>query len=422
MRERRALLAFCRLCVAMVIVAEFVTEAAAVNEQVLYSFGGLSGFYNPGPLIFDRAGNLYGTAGSQGSGIVFELSPSGLGGWTQTTLHGFSGSDGANPSGPLLFDNVGNLYGMTENGGTGDCSFSGCGVIYELSPGSDGWAETVLYSFTGGSDGRYPLGGLVADSSGNLYGTASFGGNLSDCLGSGCGTVFMLARTPKGWEFKVLHSFSGGSDGAEPLAGLSIRSGTLYGTASVGGDPACNAFALPGCGTVFKMTPGKGGGAQFQIIYSLAGGTDGSYPCAGIIFDSTGNAYGTTLSGGPANNGTVFRLVPGAVGQWQETVLYSFAATNDGWNPDAPLVIDKSGNLYGTTQFATIYPNGGIVFRLSPASNGTWSEAILHNFTGGGSDGKTPSSGVIFGKGPGLYGSTSAGGTFNGGTVYEITK
>jgi uncharacterized repeat protein (TIGR03803 family) len=405
----------------MGIVAVFVAQAAGVSEDVLYSFGSLSGFYGPGSLTLDRAGNLYGTAGSQGSGIVFELSPSGLGGWAETTLHSFSGIDGANPSGPLLFDNAGNLYGMTKNGGTGDCSFGGCGVIYELSPGSAGWVETVLYSFTGGSDGRYPAGGLVADSSGNLYGTASFGGNLSQCLGSGCGTVFMLAQTPKGWEFKVIHSFSGGNDGAEPLAGLSIHSGSLYGTASVGGDTACNGFALPGCGTVFKMTPGKSGGVHFQVIYSLAGGTDGSYPSAGVIFDSTGIAYGTTLNGGPANNGTVFRLVPGAGGKWQETVLYSFAANNDGWSPDAPLVIDKAGNLYGTTQFATIYPNGGIVFRLSPEANGPWREAILHNFTGA-SDGQTPSAGVIFGKGPGLYGSTSTGGTFNSGTVYEITK
>jgi len=421
MRENQALLDFCRLCVALVVVATSVTEAAAVNEQVLYSFGGLNGLYNPGPLIFDRAGNLYGTASSQGSGTVFELSPSALGGWSQATLHSFSGSDGANPTGPLLFDNVGNLYGMTENGGTGDCSFSGCGVIYELSPGSSGWTETVLYSFTGGSDGRYPYGGLVADSSGNLYGTTSYGGNLSDCFGSGCGTVFRLARTSKGWQFNVLHSFSGGTDGAAPVAGLSIHSGAIYGTAEFGGNLACNDFAVPGCGTVFKVSPGKSGGAQFQIVYSFAGGTDGSYPCAGLTFDSTGNAYGTTLSGGPANNGTVFRLEPDAGGQWKETVLHSFAATNDGWDPAAPLVIDKLGNLYGTTEFATIYPNGGIVFRLSPASNGTWSETILHNFTRG-SDGQTPSSGVIFGKGPGLYGSTSQGGNFNGGTVYEITK
>jgi uncharacterized repeat protein (TIGR03803 family) len=406
--------------VTMIIVFGLVALAAAVNEQVLYPFELSSGIY-PNALLSDSAGNLYGMTNGGGSigggyGVVFELSSSGAT-WTETVLHYFSGNDGAAPIGGLIHDSAGNLYGVTSAGGSG-CSFDGCGVVFELSPMSAGWTETVLYRFTGGSDGERPLGTLVMDQGGNLYGTTQFGGNTSQC---DCGTVFQLAHTANGWKFNVLYSFTGGADGAEPLAGLLISSGSLYGTASGGGNPSCTGLSLPGCGTAFSLTPAGHGVWQFQVVYSFGSGTDGAYPLSSLIADSSRNLYGTTLSGGSVGDGTVFRLTAGSGGQWQETILHSFIGS-DGEGPSAPLVFDKLGNLYGTTQYGggkgSTY---GTAFRLTPGSNGNWHETVLHVFTGG-LDGQTPTSGLIIGRGPGLYGSTSAGSQFSGGIVYEITR
>lgn len=397
-----------------------LTSASAVNERVLYPFTLYNGV-NPTGLIFDRAGNIYGTTAGGGGylhGAVFELSQSGTG-WTEKTLYSFTGGgDGSAPIGNLIFDAAGNLYGTATAGGTG-CSFSGCGVVFELSPGSNGWTETVLYTFTGGTDGQSPIGGVVSDGHGNLYGAASYGGNTS----CNCGTVYRLGRTTNGWKFSVLHSFSGGSDGAVPNAGLFVQSGNLYGTALTGGNPKCTGFPLPGCGTAFSLTPVAGGKVTFQVIYSFGqGATDGEYPSSSLIADSSGNLYGTTLNGGSIGGGTVFKLSPANGNTWQESVLYSFGSAGDGFYPSAPLIFDKSGNLYGTTQYGGGLGAAGMAFRLTPRSNGVWVETILHAFTGG-PDGQYPSSGLIIGPGPGLYGSTSAGGSVgSAGVVYEITK
>jgi hypothetical protein len=225
----------------------------------------------------------------------------------------------------------------------------------------------------------------------------------------------------------VLYSFKGGSDGALPQGQLAKGPyGSLYGVAQNGGQLYCTSYTLPGCGTVFRLTPSGGGFWSFDVVYSFGGGNDGSYPSAGLVFDAAGNAYGTTLDGGgAADNGTVFMLTPVSGGEWQEMILHSFAAINDGKFPAAPLIIDKAGNLYGTTQFGGIGPYYGIAFRLARRSNGTWYETILHTFKGVSEeliDGQNPNSGLIFGKGPGVYGSTSLGGEWNGGTVYEITR
>lgn len=234
----------------------------AGNESVLYSFTGGSDGCGVGPVILDTAGNVYGTSEfggigfcNSGFGVVFKIDPSG----NETVLHAFdSGSDGANPFSVLLLDSEGNLYGTTQNGGTGQgCGFSGCGTVFELSPQKNGsWSETVLYSFCSLSecaDGERPfLGPLVKDISGNLYGTTSFGGAFRNCGGGrdGCGTVFEL-RTD-GSE-AVLHSFTGGADGADPFSGLVMdKTGNLYGTAAIGGD---TCFLNYTCGVVFEITP-----------------------------------------------------------------------------------------------------------------------------------------------------------------------
>lgn len=208
--------------------------ARAATEQVAFTFSSLNGV-GPDALTSDGADNFYGTAisgGSNSCGLVFKLSP-GTNGWIETVLYNFTcGSDGERPIGRLISDSAGNLYGVTQSGANSNCGF-GCGVVFELSPGSSGWTETVLHSFTGGSDGAQPNGGLVSDASGNLYGTSSFGGNTSKCNSSRCGTVFKLGRTSSGWTFKVLHSFTGGNDGAIPEATLVMApKGVLYGTAA----------------------------------------------------------------------------------------------------------------------------------------------------------------------------------------------
>jgi uncharacterized repeat protein (TIGR03803 family) len=331
-------------------------------ETILYSFQGGSDGYQPSPgLIFDLAGNLYGSAfggGAYGSGAVFELSPNGSGGWTKAILYNFgsSSNDGAQPQ-SLIFDKSGNLYGTTLAGGENGCDHDlaqSCGTVFELSPnGSGGWTETLLYSFPSvgeGSEGYQPSPGLVFDQSGNLYGTTEQGG-AGTCVGSGgCGTVFELSPNGSGsWTETLLHSFQGNSDGQVPLAGVIFdQSGNLYGTAEEGG-----AYDS---GVVFKLSPNGSGGWTEIILYSF--GTSTGYnvnPAAGLIFDSAGDLYSTTANGGTGTNcgvagcGTIFELSPDGSGAWTETILYSFQGGNDGDRPASGVIFDQSGHLYGTT-------------------------------------------------------------------------
>ena len=284
---------------------------ASGTETVLHSFADYPGSkkrpadgYGPyGGVIFDAQGNLYGTTfaggnyncqGRSSCGAVFELTPSG----TETLLYKFNGgSDGAGPYAPVIFDQNGNLYGTTEFGGAFDC-----GTVFQLTPSG---IETVLYTFTCGSDGAYPyLAGLILDAEGNLYG-ATFNGGITNCQ-LGCGVVFKL--TPSGAE-TVLYSFAGGADGANPLGGLVMDAqGNLYGAAAAQG---ANSSCWNGCGVVFELTPS---GAE-TVLYSFTGGADGAYPNGPLVFDSQGNLYGTTVAGGIegcniVGCGTVFKLTP----------------------------------------------------------------------------------------------------------------
>lgn len=284
--------------------------------------------------------------------------------------------------------------------------------------------ESVLYRFQGGSDGANPQASLIADSAGNLYGTTTYGGGSALCVvfagkPAGCGTVFKLSRNPSGvWTESVLYSFQGGSDGAEPFAGLVMDSkGNLYGTTGYGGDSQCSAF---GCGAVFQLTPptSQGGSWTETLLYSFQGGNDGSGPQGNLVFDHSGNLYGTTTVGGGSVNcsgnggcGTIFRLAPPTVsgGMWAETVLYSFNGAN-GELPFAGLAFDKKGNLYGTTYIGGLGPSGGTVFRANPpASSGNWTVKVLHSFQRG-SDGGTIMAGVILDAAGNVYGTTMYGG------------
>jgi uncharacterized repeat protein (TIGR03803 family) len=310
-------------------------------------------------LIFDANGNLYGTTnqgGASGVGLVFKLSSRGK----ETVLYSFTGgADGRYPgAGSLIWDAKGNLYGTASGGGNmSGCHNQGCGVVFKVNKERK---ETVLYTFTGGADGSSPQAGLIWDAEGNLYGTTVDGGDMSGCHNDGCGVVFKVNRERKE---TVLYTFTGGADGANPFAGVIWDAkGNLYGTDYDGGDASgCNQ----GCGTVFKLNKSN----KETVLYSFTAGADGEIPSAGVIWDAKGNLYGTTTDGGDGsgcqNNGwngcgTVFKLNKSN----KETVLYSFTGGADEGYPQAGLIWDAKGNLYGTT---TGGPTAfGTVFKLTP--------------------------------------------------------
>jgi len=395
--------------------------AAAPKLQTLYSFaGGTDGWAPWASLVSDGAGNLYGTTryggsdvdclntGLTGCGTVFKLSPPSKkgGAWKETVLYRFSGADGVFPAAGLVRDQAGNLYGTTYEGGTfnGVCSNAfidfGCGVVFELSPQAGGtWTENVLYAFTGQSDGGFPLANLVFDASGNLYGTTQAGG---DYLGCGCGTVFELSPNgSQGWIETVLYQFQSGFDGAFPMAGVIFdQTGNLYGTTEAGG--------TMGPGTVFELMPPQtqGGTWTENILYSFSASGE---PYGGVIFDKAGNLYGTTSW----PKGNVFELTPSA-GVWTETTLYAFGSTHISM-PLAGVILDSVGNLYGTAIGGDFC---GGVFRLQPHS-GSWNEAELDFFTSHNGP-CSPAAALTFGKFGGVYGTTTGGGTGNLGAVFAI--
>jgi uncharacterized repeat protein (TIGR03803 family) len=384
---------------------------AAIHEKVLHNFNnnGKDGNSPFAGLIFDASGNLYGTTdtGGIGYGTVFELTSTTGGRWTEKVLHSFNndGVDGTYPYfGSLIFDGSGNLYGTTNAGGT-----TGVGTVFELTPAGGGsWTETVLYDFGNTStDGYQPLDDLIFDASGNLYGTTSGGGTY------GYGTVFELTPTTSGtWSETVLHSFNhDGTDGYYPLAGLIFdTAGNLYGTTYYG---SANSN-----GTVFELTPATGGGWTETVLHGFAG-TDGGSPEAGLIFDASGNLYGTTRYGGAKGSGTVFELTRTA-GVWREKVVHNFNGT-DGNQPIASLIFDASGNLYGTASGGGLY-GYGTAFKLTPNTGGRWTEKALVNFDG--TDGLSPYTNLILDGSGDLYGTTGSGGAFGSygyGVVFEIT-
>jgi uncharacterized repeat protein (TIGR03803 family) len=275
------------------------------------------------------------------------------------------------------------------------------GLAAIATPRTQAQTFSVIHSFTGGNDGAGPLAGFTIDAAGNLYGTTNSGGN------SNAGTVFKVTR--KGKE-TVLHSFAGGADGANPQASLVMdAAGDLYGTTNGGG-----AF---GAGTVFRMTAGK---RKETVLYSFAGGTDGANPQASLAMDAAGNLYGTTTAGGSNGSGTVFKLASRKKGRkWREQVLYSFGAGTDGTIPVAGVTFDKAGNLYGTTSAGGSYGNGSI-FQLIPSRSG-WTENVLYSFQLQ-SDGGVPYAGLVLDKAGNLYGAATEGGdgAGGGGTVFEL--
>jgi uncharacterized repeat protein (TIGR03803 family) len=347
-----------------------------------------------------------------------------------TVLEDFSGLNGGAPAGGLIFDQSGNLYGTTITGG-----FHGAGVAFKLMSSPRGWNEKVLFNFGGASPhvGGYPWGTLLLSASGQIYGVTQSGGadlcvNEHGLLQE-CGTVFQLTPQADGsWTEQVIHAFNGdgkGTDGWFPSGGLvEDAQGNLYGMTEFGGSVECY-YSYPGCGAVYRLSPDGSGGWTESILHSFtAFAPDGAEPIGAPTVDVHGNVYGTTNSGGSDNGGgTAFMLTPESDASWKETILHSFAAeSQDGWGPAAGMTIDGKGNLYGTTEYGGEY-GYGTVFRLSPSAGGNWTETILHgfSFSAAGGDGYIPSAGKLtLGNGK-LFGATQYGGAYLDGTIFQLT-
>jgi len=409
----------------------FSVPAKAQTEKVLYDFGSspTDGYEPSAPLLMDGWGNLFGTtsagdtsglcpdpSGPNACGTVFELVNS-SGKYTEKILYNFSGPpDGDVPMAGLIMDSSGNLYGTTGYGGSGLCGDTTCGTVFELVKSASGYTETVLYSFTG-YDGAFPLAGLIMDSSGNLYGTTSGGGTNGD------GTVFELVNSSGSYALKILYSFGpSATDGIQPLGGVIMDSaGNLFGTTvSDRGPYSCG---LVSCGTVFELVNSSSGYTE-KILYTFTD-SSGANPRAGLIMDSSGNLYGTTSSEGAYGSGTVFELTNSS-GSYVIGVLHNFGATrSDGVNPIASLLMDRFGDLFGTTskggsQTACDHYGCGTVFELY-YSSGTYTEEVLHRF-GNVGDGESPAAALIMDSPGNLYSTTQVGGnSLELGTAFEVT-
>lgn len=382
------------------------TLGEAQTYRVIHSFtGGKDGIEPEAGLLLASDGNILGTTyrggGSSDTGTVFKIDHTG-----KETVLAFTGCcglypEGGGPESALVRDAAGNLYGTTSYGGTGggsNCGNFGCGTIFKLDTSGK---EIVLHSFVG-TDGHGPRGGLIRDGAGNLYGTALYGGDLSRCGGLGCGTIFKLDAAGT---FTVLYAFEGGLDGAQPIGSLARDSqGNLYGATYEGGSFDCEG---PGCGTLFKVDTR---GSETVLHAFLSAEPYGIVPFGGLIRDSAGNLYGTTSAGGAfAENGTVFKLDSSGV----LTVLYNFMGGTDGSGPAAPLIRDAVGNLYGTTELGGdpsckllgTQLGCGAVVKLDPAGH----ETVLYTFKGG-KDGGFPDAGLVMDATGNLYGTTSLGG------------
>ena len=408
-----------------------VPSTAAQTYQVLYNFGGPGGVINTfvgaipfSGVVFDHDGNLYGTTASggipssfnncdsyPGCGTVFELTPNQGGPWRAKFIHFFQGSDGANPTSPLMFDSQGNLYGTSNC--PRDCASLLGGVVYQLSPDSgSNWTFSVLYGFGEAGCNGYGTCSVAFDPFGHLYGSEILG--FSDCFASAGEIIALDQAALSSWYRLVVHCFDGGTGGGDPTGTLAFDGqGSIYGVTIGGGSS--------GVGTVYKIARKPGSPRWTEtVLYSFQGGSDGANPEAGVAFDSMGNLYGTTSQGGSANMGTVYKLTPQSNGTWTESVLYSFQGSGDASAPNSTLSFDTAGDLYGTAAGGA--HGHGAVFKLTPSPGGQWTETLEYSFTGG-LDGDTPSGGVTLDASGNLYGTTQMGGIYgqNGGVAFEIT-
>ncbi len=430
--------------------AAFVLPCGAGTASLLtlYSFTDLAdGALPTAGLTMASNGSLFGTTstgGSGGCGTIFQLIPSSGGAtWTETTVYDFKcGADGANPAADLVVTSKNQLYGTTYYGGAG-----GYGTVFTVTPNAGIWTQKVIYSFQGGTnDGANPAAGLVQLTKNNvLYGTTAYGGS------AGMGTVFEMLPEQSGWAEKVLYSFQGSTDGAIPISDLLLSStGALYGSTSQGGmvtvtnTKTCTPSSpcvYQNQGTVFELAASGGGAWQETLLYTFTGQTDGGTPESGLNMGSSGALYGTAFWGGnvnacpiggfPQGCGVVYQLAPptGSGTTWTESVLYAFTGhSNDGAHPFGNMGINTSGVLYGTTYSgganvdvcsSDSYSGCGTIFSVKPAKGGTWTKANVIAFPG--SPGGGNPNGLILAKGGNMYGTTNTGGGTAGyGTIFEM--
>jgi uncharacterized repeat protein (TIGR03803 family) len=407
-----AAIAALALAVTFVLTFVLVQSAQAQTYQVIYNFtGGQDGAY-PEAGLTERGANLYGTAyqgGSFNRGTVFQLSHNGSR-WIFNQLYSFTGrADGGAPIARVVFGRDGTIYGTTEFGGL-NCG-AGCGTVFHLTPPTTvcttvycPWTETVLYHFRGSNDGANPgYGDVTFDQAGNIYGTTFFGGVNSQ------GVVYELMPSGGGWTEHVIHLFSGSSDGENPYSSVVFdEGGNLYGTTFAGG-------AL-GYGTVFQLTPSGSGWVEITL-HAFQSSTDGGQPFGGVLLDNIGNLYAATSSGGPGSGGTVYQLMP-SDGSWTFDLLYSFIGSAYLPGPYDSLTMDAAGNLYGTTTKDGAH-GAGSVFKLTRSAGG-WTETDLYDFPGG-SQGAVPYGSVLIDASGNLYGTASQGGASGYGVIWEIT-
>jgi uncharacterized repeat protein (TIGR03803 family) len=401
---------------------------AGSKYKVLYAFkGGNDGIDPQGNLVFDAAGNLYGTTTegggttncngvNKGCGTVFQLLPPTSGQWKENVLYSFpnGASEGVGLNGNLIFDTAGNLYGTAFYGGAG---FTG--AVFELTSGSGDWTEKDIYTFcpAGCSDGESPGSGVIFDDAGNLYGTADQGGT------DGGGVIFKLAPDSGSWTESVLFDFCPfkpcNSGGWFPFSLSRDASGNLYGATAWGGNYFWPCIPGDGCGAVFELSPKSGGGWDYNVLHRFTG-RDGAFANSGVILNQQGNVYGTTTNDGAFGCGAVFELSPKAGGGWTYNTLYNLR----GGISAGTLAMDSLGNLYvansGIMSGSCRGPADGEVFKLSPLAHGHWKYSSVHKLNGG-QGGGTASSGLIFDKQGNLYGTAAAEGAHGYGVVFELT-
>jgi uncharacterized repeat protein (TIGR03803 family) len=380
--------------------------ALAQTEIVLHSFTGEPDGANPASsLAYDGKGNFYGTTVSGGlhnGGTVFELSPNDNGGWNETLTYSFCsrGGDKCSDGAAPYSSLIFDSLGnlyATASGG----GAHGYGVVFELISAGGKWKEKVLYSFAGGTDGANPLAGLIMDTAGNLYGTTPNGGTET---GTGTGTVFELSPSGGGWTEQVIYDLNITTCGIRPnAAGLAMdHTGNIFGAVS---------------SIAFELSPNGDGGWNPAVIHTFSGPPDGACAVGTVVLSSTGNLYGATYSGGRKGNGVIYRLLLEKKG-WSEDILHSFGGKGDGLNPGAGIVFDQEGNIYGTTIFGGGLPGYGAIFELVALGEGSYKEKVLLNFPGG----ENPmlgslildSAGDLYGTGYGVVPGLS-------GAVFELT-
>jgi len=393
---------FPKLFLLSIVFALVSSSALAVSGNILANIPTASNGYPAATPVFDSAGNLFFSVAGYAltDGSIVEASPTSGGQWNLSIIHAFSGLDGRHPASSLVFDGAGNLYGTTFYGGTADA-----GVVFKLTPTGNGqWTESVIYNFGGAGNLAIPSSGLIFDSAGNLYGVTSIGGK-------GTGAVYELSPDGNGnWTETTIYGFDAFEDGVIPFNDLVFdASGNLYGTTSNGG--------RVNSGIVYRLTPGTAGWTE-TILYDFSANGDGMVP-SGVVLDSAGNLYGTTYFGGMLGGGRLYKLSP-ASGFWRETVIHDFGAALDGTAPRGELVFDAHGRLYGATYGGGIFGEG-TVYRFSPVAGGGWKGRILHQFPYDAFDGFSPDSGPILDNAGNLYGLTPNGGKFGIGVAYRIT-